>query len=428
MHISRRIVIVMALLMALVPLGTTTMLSSVSVQDRREAQAELQKALQKARGSYRVKLGASGQKRVLEKSKERLLDLGKQKQAMRMQIAGILKEMHNVGQQTTEVLHEQEQTKRVFALERHRFEEFLKMLSARRLVTDIVSRRVGRRIFDRLIQGTQSDRVAIMLRDEALIEARQQLLDRLAYAGDLAALQAEKLHSAAGDLGLRLDELRAEHEELQEEYLDILEGIEDLSLVGSVSDEERNEERAMFADIHREILNLQSHLARIDAQLKRKAERTLIDKGLRTRRDRSDPAADLRPVFSWPVIGPISAGFRDARYVKIFGIPHSAIDIAVPQGTPVGAAADGIVFLVRDGGAKGYTYVLIGHSDGFATVYGHLSDVFVTAGQEVRRGEVIALSGGHPGTHGAGRMTTGAHLHFETIQYGEHFDPREVLP
>lgn len=428
MHISRRVIIVMALLMALVSLSTTTFLSSVTIQERREAQGELQKALQKVRGIYRVKLGSSGQKRVLEKSKERLLELGKQKRAVRMQIAGLLKEMAQIGHATTDILHEQERTKRVFSLEQHRFREFLKALSAHQLVTDVVSRRVGRRIFDRLIQGTQSDRIALMLRDEALIEARHELLGRLAYAGDLTLLNAEKLHSAAGDLGVRLDELRDEHVELQDEYLAVLEGIEDLSWTGMVSEEERATEREMFDDIHKEVLNLQSHLARIDAQLKRKAERSLIDKGLRTRRDRSDNRMKARPTFAWPVIGPITAGFHDARYVQIFGVPHNAIDIAVSQSTPAGAAADGIVFIVRDGGAKGYTYVLIGHSDGFATVYGHLSEVFVVSGQEVRLGEVIGLSGGAKGTHGAGNRTTGAHVHFEFLQYGKHIDPREVLP
>ncbi|MSR86978.1 hypothetical protein EXS70_02285 [Candidatus Peribacteria bacterium] len=89
---------------------------------------------------------------------------------------------------------------------------------------------------------------------------------------------------------------------------------------------------------------------------------------------------------------------------------------------------DGIVFIVRPGGATGYTYVLIGHRGGYATVYGHLNHVFVNAGDTVSAGDVIGISGGTPGTEGAGRRTTGPHLHFEVILRGEHVDPMTVLP
>lgn len=136
----------------------------------------------------------------------------------------------------------------------------------------------------------------------------------------------------------------------------------------------------------------------------------------------------LPPVFVWPVKGPITAGFLDALYVRIFGVPHKALDIAVKQGTPVRAATDGIVHKVREGGAKGYSYVLIGHRNGYATLYGHVSAFLVSAGDIVKAGQPIALSGGTPGTNGAGYMTTGAHVHFEVLREGVNVDPMTVLP
>jgi len=91
-------------------------------------------------------------------------------------------------------------------------------------------------------------------------------------------------------------------------------------------------------------------------------------------------------------------------------------------------SADGIVFLARDGGKSGFSYILIGHRDGYATLYGHMSSIAVSTGDEVASGQGIGLSGGTPGTHGAGPMTTGAHLHFEVIRNGTHINPSLVLP
>jgi murein DD-endopeptidase MepM/ murein hydrolase activator NlpD len=80
------------------------------------------------------------------------------------------------------------------------------------------------------------------------------------------------------------------------------------------------------------------------------------------------------------------------------------------------------------GGEKGYSYILIVHRDGYATLYGHLSSFLVATGDQVKKGQVIGLSGATPGTHGAGPMTTGPHLHFEVIKNGKHIDPLSVLP
>ncbi len=75
-----------------------------------------------------------------------------------------------------------------------------------------------------------------------------------------------------------------------------------------------------------------------------------------------------------------------------------------------------------------YSYVVIKHKDGLVTVYGHLSEVKIKPYQFVRQGELIALSGGTPGTNGAGPATTGAHLHFEVWKNKEPVDPLRFVP
>jgi murein DD-endopeptidase MepM/ murein hydrolase activator NlpD len=169
-------------------------------------------------------------------------------------------------------------------------------------------------------------------------------------------------------------------------------------------------------------------LARADATLLevRSGISTLTDQIMKAKEKVFSLA--LSDAFVWPVHGSITAGFFDREYQRVFGVPHRAIDIATHQSTPVHSIADGVVYATRDGGETGYSYVLIGHSDGYSSLYGHVSQFLVHAGDTVSAGQVIALSGGAPGTHGAGHMTTGAHLHLEVMKNGVHLDPRTVLP
>lgn len=133
--------------------------------------------------------------------------------------------------------------------------------------------------------------------------------------------------------------------------------------------------------------------------------------------------------FVWPVEPKegISAHFNDAGYEQHFGMPHHAIDIPTPQGTVIGAAADGVVTKVSDQG-MGFSSVVISHGGGIATLYGHVSGFLVQEGQHVRAGDPIALSGGTPGTKGAGLMTTGPHLHLAFYKDGVVVDPELYLP
>jgi len=126
-----------------------------------------------------------------------------------------------------------------------------------------------------------------------------------------------------------------------------------------------------------------------------------------------------------PVSGSITYGFKDSDYP--FGGEHLGIDIAVAQGASVKAAADGLVTAVVDGGATGYSYVEITHAGGLKTVYGHLSAINVSSGESVEQGGIIGLSGGAPGTPGAGSNTNGPHLHFEVWLNGVAVDPEDYF-
>jgi hypothetical protein len=96
---------------------------------------------------------------------------------------------------------------------------------------------------------------------------------------------------------------------------------------------------------------------------------------------------------------------------------HEGVDFAVPRGTPVYAASEGVVTGARRNGGYG-NWVRVDHADGVATAYGHLSRFAprIKPGVRVARGEQVGLSGN------TGR-STGPHLHFEVISDGQPVDP-----
>ena len=134
--------------------------------------------------------------------------------------------------------------------------------------------------------------------------------------------------------------------------------------------------------------------------------------------------------LSWP-INPtkgISAYFHDPDYPFRYIFEHPAIDIRTSQGTSIKAPEAGYVARVKFNGDSSYAYIMIIHNDGLSTVYGHVSGVNVKEDEYVSKGQAIGSSGGMPGTTGAGRLSTGPHLHFEVRLNGIPVNPLEYLP
>lgn len=122
----------------------------------------------------------------------------------------------------------------------------------------------------------------------------------------------------------------------------------------------------------------------------------------------------------WPVNGEITSkfGWRNAPIEDASEI-HQGIDIAVATGTPVVAAADGVV--ARSGYIGGYgNMVQINHGNGIETIYGHNSQLIVSVGQTIKKGQVIAYAG-------STGISTGPHLHYEVRVNGKAVDPLRYL-
>ena len=118
----------------------------------------------------------------------------------------------------------------------------------------------------------------------------------------------------------------------------------------------------------------------------------------------------------WPVEGVVRSSFgpRGGRF-------HAGVDIAGPKGTPIVAAADGLV-IFSGRGPNGYgNIVMLDHAGGLVTLYAHNDRNVVREGDRVRGGQVVALVGK------SGRAW-GPHLHFEVHKDGRLADPLMWLP
>jgi murein DD-endopeptidase MepM/ murein hydrolase activator NlpD len=129
----------------------------------------------------------------------------------------------------------------------------------------------------------------------------------------------------------------------------------------------------------------------------------------------AEPAGAMQ-TFRWPVKGRVIAGFGP----KPSGGQNDGINLAVPEGTPVKAADDGVVAYAGNE-LKGYgNLVLIRHANGFVSAYAHASELMVKRGDTIKRGQVIANAGQ------TGNVTS-PQLHFEIRKGSTPVDPTKYL-
>jgi murein DD-endopeptidase MepM/ murein hydrolase activator NlpD len=127
-------------------------------------------------------------------------------------------------------------------------------------------------------------------------------------------------------------------------------------------------------------------------------------------------ATGALPTFRWPVRGRVVTGYG----AKTNGKSNDGINVAVPEGTPVKAAEDGVV-AYSGNELKGYgNLVLVRHSNGYVTAYAHASELLVKRGETIKRGQIIAKSG-QSGEVGSPQ------LHFEIRKGSSPVDPLQFL-
>ena len=126
--------------------------------------------------------------------------------------------------------------------------------------------------------------------------------------------------------------------------------------------------------------------------------------------------------WTWPVVGRMTTEYGGCTAAMC---PHWGIDIAAPSGTPVLAAADGVVASIGwDSDGYGH-YVVLAHGGGWQTLYAHLQPAR-TSGHRMRLGMAVRQADAI-GSLGSSGASTGPHLHFEVLRDGAHIDPTRVL-
>lgn len=176
--------------------------------------------------------------------------------------------------------------------------------------------------------------------------------------------------------------------------------------------------------VAQEVTNLEETSAEEEAQLsamivqrqREEAARREAERRARQLAGETLPAETGPGLFSWPASGPITSPFG-VRSDPITGRTrrHDGIDIGAPMGATISAAASGTV--IYAGWESGYgNTIVIDHDGAVSTLYGHCSQIFVSNGQEVQRGQAI-------GAVGSTGRSTGPHLHFEVRVNGVAVDP-----
>jgi len=252
--------------------------------------------------------------------------------------------------------------------------------------------------------------------------------------------QAQAIRTVERDLGktaknvrLAKEDLESKQTQTEEIKVTVQKTKEELDAKRQSLEEQAELKSGLLAKTKSSEMTFQTLLNTLRSQYQQiEGEITGIEEEVRKKleaENKLDGELDDSSSMLWPVPSKyVTAYFRDPSYPYRHVFEHNAIDIRAGQGTPVKAAASGYVARAKFCNLPScYSFIMIVHSGGLSTVYGHMSALYVKEDAFVARGDVIGLSGGTPGTNGAGPFVTGPHLHFEVRDDGVPVNPLNYL-
>lgn len=296
---------------------------------------------------------------------------------------------------------------------------------------DKIAEYASRMAIERELLGSMARKLYRRQTGKSMLEI---LLTHTSFSGFFNELYAiASLQRRVNETLGRIHSLHAEMEKEQHAREERMANVSKKKLGLEVDRRQLDDERGLKGNLLVETRSSEMEYRYLLAELKREqneadSEIAYLERVLREKIILSDRVKDTNTVLSWPVepTRGISATFHDPDYPYRHIFEHPGIDIRAYQGTPVRAAAGGIVARAKNAGL-GYSYIMLIHNNDISTVYGHMSRIVVREDTYVERGEIIGYSGGQPGTPGAGSLTTGPHLHLETRLRGIPVNPMNYL-
>ena len=280
----------------------------------------------------------------------------------------------------------------------------------------IVTRRMLARRLVEMYKADRPDILSVVLNSEGFADmlSRGEFIRRIADQDRKIVLIVRAAKRDATETSERLDQLERRQQRVTASVLVRRDEIAKIKneLVGTRVGYERTragKSRAL-SKIRVDRQELEGHLRGLEA------EQAKISARLAS----SGPGPSAGPIKAgsgqlvWPANGAISSGFGQR-----WGRLHAGIDVPLPEGTPLRAAASGRVAIA--GGMGGYgNYTCIQHGGALSTCYAHQSSIGVSVGASVSQGQIIGRSGNTGNS-------TGPHLHFETRVNGSPVDPMGYL-
>lgn len=303
-------------------------------------------------------------------------------------------------------------------------------IEAQRLQIDIIEKQVQDSVVDLKRQKTYLRNVLVEMQRTQDTTPLEVIFSSAGMHEALSGI--EHMTTVSGQLEKELGQTRALRDELQAKQSTQQEKVDELTdlqseleariaileqrkaaadLLVAETNNSESQYRVLMSELRQEQAGITSRILELQDAIKQ-----------RIRDEEGDAAVDdgqttiTSPLKSYV----ITATFKDPTYPFRNVSPHTGIDLAAPMGTPIYAAAPGVVSWVRAGSTGYGNYVMVIHDDGLATLYAHMSRFGVTQDQYVKRGDII----GYVGSTG---FSTGPHLHFEVRLNGIPVDPKAYV-
>ncbi len=279
-----------------------------------------------------------------------------------------------------------------------------------------------------MYENENTDYAVVLLSAESMSD----LLNEPEYVSAMAGYDYNMLEQL-----IATREQIANDELLLEQNLAAVEGLtqqvqEEEDTVSALLDE-KNKEMAEYDDLIKdqqekveqydaEIQAASDRIAAIEAEAARKAQEAQQNQTTVSTDTGSDYVPYTGGALLWPCPSStrINSGFGTREASGVVTANHYGIDIGCPDGTPIVAAASGVVVLARRSATAG-NWIIISHGNGLYTIYMHASALYVSEGQYVNAGDTIMLSG-------ATGATQGRHLHYEVRVGGYNSSRYSVNP